>query len=268
MKDVIQYPRFTKLIIAYLMKKFDSISSSLKEDYHSIKDYILLVRVYTTGNVTVREKLISNAFLTDEIRATDDFKEYETVIIGVDVPMNQPQPVVSTQGMHMISPRAHKTPTLTAASPQEKKRKQSVGEISSPMKSLKVEIEKMVKGEEDEESYANDDDVNVTEKKNDGKHNEDVEETDDATGNMETRNERIQPPIPTPNRSPRKDLSSDKTISKELIATVSPTTATTSKSKRKRGFTSIKTKILPGSIVGMCRRRGQIRTHIKKNWYS
>ncbi|GJY84822.1 hypothetical protein Tco_0498848 [Tanacetum coccineum] len=73
----------------------------------------------------------------------------------------------------------------------------------------------------------------------------------------------MQTPIPTPTRSPRKDLSSDKTIFEELIVTVSPTAATTSKSKRKRGFTSNKTKILPGSIAGMCRRRGQIRNHIK-----
>ncbi|GJT89536.1 hypothetical protein Tco_1078381 [Tanacetum coccineum] len=41
-KDVIQYPRFTKLIIADLMKKYPSISPKLDEDYHSIKDDILL----------------------------------------------------------------------------------------------------------------------------------------------------------------------------------------------------------------------------------
>ncbi|GJZ20591.1 hypothetical protein Tco_0557181 [Tanacetum coccineum] len=61
---------------------------------------------------------------------------------------------------------------------------------------------------------------------------------DGASGSMEFRNEKMQTPIPTPTRSPRKDLSSDKTISKELTATVSPTTATTSKdsstSKRKK----------------------------------
>ncbi|GKB77125.1 hypothetical protein Tco_0944020 [Tanacetum coccineum] len=84
-----------------------------------------------------------------------------------------------------------------------------------------------------------------------------------ATGSMETRNEQMQTPIPTPNRSPRKDLSSDKTILEELTAPVSPTTTTTSKSKSKRGFTFNKTKILSGSIAGMCRRRGQIHTHLK-----
>ncbi|GKA75442.1 hypothetical protein Tco_0781820 [Tanacetum coccineum] len=136
-------------------------------------------------------------------------------------------------------------------------------------KLAKKEIEKMVEGEEDEESYASefadsmlnddaddsgtrleprshkenpkvvddDDVVNVIEKKDDETNDEDVEKTydvakvknNDATSSMETRNEQMQAPIPTPNRSPRKDLSYDKTISKELTVTVSPTTSTTSK---------------------------------------
>ncbi|GJT36246.1 retrovirus-related pol polyprotein from transposon TNT 1-94 [Tanacetum coccineum] len=62
----------------------------IDEDYHSIKDDIPLVSVYTTGNVLVQEMLILDEFLTKEIRATNDFKEYETVFVGVDVPMNQP----------------------------------------------------------------------------------------------------------------------------------------------------------------------------------
>ncbi|GJZ91270.1 retrovirus-related pol polyprotein from transposon TNT 1-94 [Tanacetum coccineum] len=112
--DVIRYPRFTKLIIADLMKKYPSISLRLEEDYHSIKDDISLVSVYTTGNVQVRWMLISDAFLTEEIRTTDDYKE--------------------------STPRAHRTPTLTADSPQRKKMKQSAREITSPQKSLKVTI--------------------------------------------------------------------------------------------------------------------------------
>ncbi|GJY16240.1 hypothetical protein Tco_0386662 [Tanacetum coccineum] len=86
----------------------------LEEDYHSIKDDIPLVSVYTTRNVTIQGMLIPDAFLTDEIRATNDYKEYETVYV--------------------------KVPTLTAASPQGKKRKQSAGETCSPRKSLKVTI--------------------------------------------------------------------------------------------------------------------------------
>nr|GEZ21575.1 hypothetical protein [Tanacetum cinerariifolium] len=118
----------------------------------------------------------------------------------------------------------------------------------------------------------NDDDyVNVIEKKDNEKNDEDVKKIDnvakeknnDATGTMKTRNDYMQTPISTPTRSFRKELSSDKTILKELTAHVSPITATTSKAKNKRGFTFNETKILPRSIVGMCRRHGQINNHIK-----
>ncbi|GJZ59796.1 hypothetical protein Tco_0615612 [Tanacetum coccineum] len=80
----------------------------IEEDYHSIKDDIPLVNVYTTRNVLVRGMLIMNAILTEEIHAFDDFKEYETVFMNVDVLMNQPQLVVSTQGMHRLEPESHK----------------------------------------------------------------------------------------------------------------------------------------------------------------
>ncbi|GJY38783.1 hypothetical protein Tco_0425147 [Tanacetum coccineum] len=76
-KEALQYPRFIKLILADLMKKFPKIPQRIEEDYHSIKDDIPL-----------------------EIHATDDFKEYETVCMNVDVPMNLSQLVVSIQGTH------------------------------------------------------------------------------------------------------------------------------------------------------------------------
>ncbi|GKC81266.1 hypothetical protein Tco_1136983, partial [Tanacetum coccineum] len=107
-------------------------------------------------NVTVQGMLILDAFLTKDIRATDDYKGYEMVFINVVVPMNQPHLVVSTQGTHRSTHRAHRTPTLTTASHQGKKKKQSAGETSSPQKSLKVTIKQkhVVDGEKDKESYA------------------------------------------------------------------------------------------------------------------
>nr|GEV12383.1 ribonuclease H-like domain-containing protein [Tanacetum cinerariifolium] len=81
-------------------KKFPSIPPRLENDYHSISDYIPLVSVYTMRNVTVQEMLISDAFLTKEISATNDYKEYETVFVNVAIPMNQPQSIFSTQGTH------------------------------------------------------------------------------------------------------------------------------------------------------------------------
>ncbi|GKE39772.1 hypothetical protein Tco_1463177 [Tanacetum coccineum] len=79
-----------------------------------VEDDIPLVSVYSMGNVTVRGMLIPDAFITDEICASDDYKKYETVFARVVVPMIQPQPV--------------------------KKRKQVARETSSPRKSLKVTI--------------------------------------------------------------------------------------------------------------------------------
>ncbi|GJV65508.1 hypothetical protein Tco_1476336 [Tanacetum coccineum] len=174
-KESIQYPRFIKLIIADLMKKFPNIPQRIDEDYHFIKDNIPLVSVYTTRNVLVQGMLILDEFLTEEIRATDDFKEYET----------------------------------------GKKRKQRARETSSPRKPLKVtirqkkqstpsippldniakvqekldeeEIKKMVEGDEDEESYASEfDDIMINDDVNDsgtkiepGSHKEHLENVND-----------------------------------------------------------------------------------------
>ncbi|GKG54043.1 hypothetical protein Tco_0557566, partial [Tanacetum coccineum] len=56
------YPRFNKLIIADLIKKFSEILQRIEEDYHSIKDDIPLVSVYTIGDVRVRGMLILDAY--------------------------------------------------------------------------------------------------------------------------------------------------------------------------------------------------------------
>nr|GEW38920.1 hypothetical protein [Tanacetum cinerariifolium] len=166
---------------------------------------------------------------------------------------------------------------------------ENVAEIQE--KQDEEEIEKMVEGKEDKESYASkfadsmlNDDVDdsgtriepmshkenlevvanddVSKKNDDEKYedevnDDDVEKVDDAaeekynedhsnhtlvrthaTGSMETGNEQMQTSISTPTRSLRKDLSSDKIILDELTVAASPITATTSKPKIKRGFTS------------------------------
>ncbi|GJR18778.1 hypothetical protein Tco_0967305 [Tanacetum coccineum] len=257
--------------------------------------------------------VIPDEFLTEEIRATDDFKEYETVFAGVDVLMNQLQPVVSTQGTHRSTPRAYRTPTISTASPQGKKKKIRDEVAEATILSLTLyktaeaqeniakvqekldeeEIEKMVKGEEDEESYAseffdsmiNDDVDDSGTRIEPGSHKEHLENVNDDDEEIkkeikdheiekEEKNDDVEKtgetPIPSPTRSPRKVSSSDKTVSEVLTATVSPTTTTTSKdsstSKHQKNSISYKTKILPGSIAGMCRRRGQNRYHIKNKF--
>ncbi|GJU29978.1 hypothetical protein Tco_1173567 [Tanacetum coccineum] len=117
-----------KVSAIYMKNLAQPWQTIVDEDYHPITDDTPLVSVYTNGNVLVRGMLISDTFLTKEIRDIDDFKEYETVFVGVYVPMNQPQLVVSTQGIHRSTPRAHRKPTISTASPQGKKRKQTARE--------------------------------------------------------------------------------------------------------------------------------------------
>nr|GEY20404.1 putative RNA-directed DNA polymerase [Tanacetum cinerariifolium] len=280
-------------IKSFMQTKYPSIPQRLDEDYHSIKDDILFLSVYSTRHVLFRGMQIPDAFLTNEICATDDYKEYETVFVRVEVLMNQPKLVISIQGTHRTTPRAHRTPTLTAASPQGIKRKQNAGETSSPRKSLKVtikqkkqsttlipppsdererdeiteatllslnlhkialgaeaqenvvkvkeklveeEIENMVEEPESHKENMKVVDDDVTKKKDHEKDEDEVKDddvyvektdaaaeakdTDDhtnhtlvrthAAGSVETRNDQMLTPIPTPTRSPRKDLSSDK----------------------------------------------------------
>ncbi|GJY97197.1 hypothetical protein Tco_0514107 [Tanacetum coccineum] len=107
-------------------------------------------------------------------------------------------------------------------------------------------------------------------KKDDDKANND--EKKDETGSIGTRKKKMQIPISSPTRSLKKTLSSDKTLSQELTTTISPSTATTSEvksisnAKSKARSTSIKFKILLGSIAGICRRRGLIRIHLKSTF--
>nr|GEX91457.1 hypothetical protein [Tanacetum cinerariifolium] len=131
-KNVITYPRFTKLIIVDLIKKYLSIPKRLDEDYHSITDDIPLVSVYSTGNVSFRGMLIPNEFLTD-----------------------RSVPLMIIRRTHRTTPSIRRSPTLTA-SPRKKKRKKVSREKSSPRKSLKVTIKQkhVVKSDTDERSYA------------------------------------------------------------------------------------------------------------------
>ncbi|GJZ10521.1 hypothetical protein Tco_0545280 [Tanacetum coccineum] len=191
-QTMFKYPRFTKLIIADLMKKFPSIPPRLEEDYHSIKDDIPLVSVYTTGNVTVRGMLIPDAFLTNEIHATDDYKEYDTVFVKVVVPMNQPQLVV--EGEKDEESYADK---FVASMVHD--------DVDDSGNRIEPESHK------EHPKVVDDDDENKEEKKD--------EKKDDEMGSLENRTEKMQTLISTPPRSPRINLSLDKNIILELTDT-------------------------------------------------
>ncbi|GJX57948.1 hypothetical protein Tco_0289338 [Tanacetum coccineum] len=141
--------------------------------------------------------------------------------------------------MHRTTPRAYRTPTLTAASPQGKKRKQSAGETSLPRKLLKVTIKQkeVVEDEKDEESYASkfsaymlDDDVDVSSNRLEPwSHKENPEVIDDDDVND--------------------DEQKDEKKGDELTDTVSPSTTTTSKDPQKERRISSKYNNLPGVLL-------------------
>nr|GEZ05860.1 hypothetical protein [Tanacetum cinerariifolium] len=86
------------------------VDKRLDENYHSIKDDIPFVSIYTTWN-DIRGMLIPNEFLTDDICATIEYKETHRVT-------RLPMP----------------------AAIEKKKRKQVARESSTPRKSLKITI--------------------------------------------------------------------------------------------------------------------------------
>ncbi|GJU15377.1 hypothetical protein Tco_1143343 [Tanacetum coccineum] len=75
-KEVIQYPRFTKLIIADIMGKYGSVPKRLEEEYHVNKDDTPLVSVYTTRKVIVKGMPILDNLIADAIRDTQEYKDY------------------------------------------------------------------------------------------------------------------------------------------------------------------------------------------------
>ncbi|GKF21224.1 hypothetical protein Tco_0069862, partial [Tanacetum coccineum] len=116
--------------------------------------------------------------------------------------------------------------------------------------------EEIKKEKKDEEVEKENKDEEIEKEKEDIEIVREKDIADDGTGSKEIKKEQNHTPIPSPTRSPRNVSSSDKTVYEELTATISPTTATTSKdsstTKRKKRSFSHKTKILPGIIAGMC----------------
>ncbi|GKA87600.1 hypothetical protein Tco_0809364 [Tanacetum coccineum] len=289
-KEAIQYPRFIKLIVADLMKKFPNIPKRIEEDYHSINDDVPLVSVYTTGNVSVRGMLVPDAFLTTEIREMNDFKEYETMFMKEKKKRKQ---TAGESSSKRIIIKRKKQITSSIPPPGDDRERDEMAEATILTQD---EIDKLVDGDEDEESYASafvdtvinndDDDIgSKLEPESYKEHPEHVSNDDEKKRKdeeVEKEKEVVEivkdTNIDDTSSAKKKEVvtekevvdMSDKTISEELADTVTPTTATSSKTssittRQKKSF-SHRTRNLPGSIDGMCRRRGLIRSHIKNKF--
>ncbi|GKE36373.1 hypothetical protein Tco_1459778 [Tanacetum coccineum] len=75
-------------VIADVRAVYLQRSLAIKEKL--IKSVLSLQSVlHNHGNVTVRGMLISDEFLTDDICATEEYKEFKKVFVGIYIPMIQ-----------------------------------------------------------------------------------------------------------------------------------------------------------------------------------
>ncbi|GJR75920.1 hypothetical protein Tco_0088285 [Tanacetum coccineum] len=99
----------------------------------------------------------------------------------------------------------------------------------------------------------------------DDKYDEKVDEEERGeTGSLETRTEKMQTPIPTPPRSSRTILYSDKNITQELTENVPLPTTTTCHTPHSKRRISNKYNHLPVALRRMCRRQGYMIQNMKR----
>ncbi|GJU85045.1 hypothetical protein Tco_1292591 [Tanacetum coccineum] len=130
-----------------ILQMFHTVINRTNFDYASLLWWDFMNNVKqkkeVIKDVHIQEMLIPDEFLTEEIRVTDDFKEYETVFM------------------------------------KGKKRKQSVGESRSPHKSLKITIRQQKVVERDHDHDNSEDSLESESHKDNPKHVDDDDDTDD-----------------------------------------------------------------------------------------
>ncbi|GJZ38861.1 hypothetical protein Tco_0585424 [Tanacetum coccineum] len=296
-KDVIQYPPFTKLIIADILSKFESIPKRLEEEYHLIKDDTLFVSMYTTGKVIVKGLLIPADLITDEIQDTQEYKDYveEFVKKGKCVARETKSPIPSLKiRVRKQKPISHTIPPLSDDRERDDiteatlliltlqktikitEKQENIAAVEK--KILEEDIDKIVEGK-DKESYASEfvdsiflDEEDFGTRLEPESHKENLKEINDD--DEEEEEEKDDKKKDDNDDDDDDDDHDDHALvrtqvmgsSKEFTAIVSPTPATTSQDRSKSKHSSSKTNILPGSITPMSRQRGQLRKHIKNTF--
>ncbi|GJT36583.1 hypothetical protein Tco_0927002 [Tanacetum coccineum] len=261
----------TKINILHIFHAVINRVHRLEEDYHSIKDDILLVSVYAIGNVIVKGMLILDDLPTNDIHETKEYKDYVKEFFGLDVPTIQPQLIESTQGENR-TPRAtmtpnpkdvQKKPSSTAIPPpSDDKERDDIAEATL----LSLALHKTDSGtrlepvsHKENPKIDNDDDDNDD-------HDDHALVRTRVMGSSNVRNEKIQTPILSLPRSSRTNLSLNKTISQESTANVSHTPATTSQDRSKSKHISNKYKHIPRSIKRICRHQGFMMKQMEKKY--
>ncbi|GJU88339.1 hypothetical protein Tco_1300762 [Tanacetum coccineum] len=213
---------------------------------------------------------IPNEFITDDIRATKEFKECMNVFVkkkkikqidgetslprkslkltikqkkASTTPIPPPgddQEMDDTAEATLLSLTLHK---ITLAS----EAKENIAKVQEKLE--EEEIEKMVEGEDDEESYAK--------PESHKEHPENVDD-DDYETNKEKKDDK---------KDDEKRIMMRRRMSRvELTETVSPSNATTSKAQRKTRHISSKYSHIPGVIHRMCRHQGYMIQCMEKKY--
>ncbi|GJZ60924.1 hypothetical protein Tco_0617061 [Tanacetum coccineum] len=209
-----QYPRFTKLIIADIMSKFPSISNRLEEEYHAIKD-----------DTPLEYKDYVEKFRGKKRKGTPTSGEISLPRKSLKIRVRQQKPISTT----LIPP------------PSDDRERDEIHEATQ----LSLALHKTTKIVEEQENVAAIEnkllEEDEEEKKDDKKDNDDDDNDDhddhalfrtQVTSSSETRTEKIHTLIPSPLRSPRINLSSDKAPIKELTIFVTPTATPATTSQR------------------------------------
>nr|GFB45507.1 hypothetical protein [Tanacetum cinerariifolium] len=136
--------------------------------------------------------LIPNNLITDEIRDTQEYKDYVEEYGGVEVLMIQPQLVESTQGTD--DQERNDIHEITQLSLRYTKEQENV--VAVEKKLLEEDVEKLVEGD-DEETYASEfatsvflDEEDSNTRIEPGSHNENLREVDDDDDDDDMENKK------------------------------------------------------------------------------
>ncbi|GJZ08545.1 hypothetical protein Tco_0542828 [Tanacetum coccineum] len=194
--NAMYYPRFTKLVVNFVMDKDPSIPRRNKVNWHYARDDPM----FTTINVISRNEdtqlygtILPVALTNEDIRNSESYKEYYVIASG----MIPPKTKGSKKKADTNTTTKQKPPTV----PKEKKEKNGFGADEGIGVSPGVpdapdydsdDVISWKSSEDDQADDKNDDDENAQDDANDDKNDDDENAQDDANDDKNDDDENVQ----------------------------------------------------------------------------
>ncbi|GJT97109.1 hypothetical protein Tco_1092627 [Tanacetum coccineum] len=196
-KTSIQYPCFTKLIIADLMEKYESISKSLDKEYHTIKDDTpLITEESSTPKTSLKIRIIQKKSTPTAPLPPSDDRERDGITEATQLSLAKDKTVKDeSSGSEFVD-------TILLSDEDFSDRIENESHKENPTKI----------DDDDEKKDDKHDDAKDNKDKNDDDHHNDQSLILWRMGSLEIRTEKMQIHIPSPPGSIKTDLSSDKEI--------------------------------------------------------